>query len=129
MIHSCNCEFCTYGAKKEVTYSRKRYIFVCAGCDRLADTTRKDTLTCSPACRVAANRSGNIQRLKQDARRYAITASMILQAAAAWQLMPDAMNDKLGDADFIFDDLNADLQKKFDALVSRAIEAERGVRP
>jgi hypothetical protein len=72
-----------------VTYSRKRYIFKCAGCDCLEESARKDTLTCSPACRVRAHRSGELKRLRELAARMDVDPSAILHAGAAKRLAPD----------------------------------------
>ena len=74
-----------------VTFRPKRYVFVCAGCDRLAaDSARKDQITWSPRCRVAWHRDvDRRRRLTQDARRWDITVPLILQGAAVDRLRPD----------------------------------------
>jgi hypothetical protein len=63
-----------------VTYSSKRYISVCPGCDRLFDTERRDAMTCSPACRVRAHRSGELKRLRSIAKSLKVRPAGILHA-------------------------------------------------
>lgn len=42
------------------------YVYVCAGCDKLA-IGRADSLTCCGACRVRAHRNGSIKVLHKTA--------------------------------------------------------------
>lgn len=84
-----------------VTHSYKRntweWIFCCANCGLMASSPRSDTLTCSPACRVQAHRSGEIKRLKAIAMQLALTdprsgkpnVGMILRCNAVDALRPD----------------------------------------
>jgi hypothetical protein len=64
------------------------WIYVCAGCDLLDEAERRDQVTCSPACRVRAHRSGKLRRLRALAASLEITAASILQAAAVDRLDP-----------------------------------------
>lgn len=73
-----------------VTHQAKRYVFVCLGCDGLADAERKDQITCSPACRSRVHRAPEQrQRLAAIAEQWEITIAGILQAAALDRLRPD----------------------------------------
>ena len=40
-------------------------MFVCAACDQLAFASRSNAITCSPACRVQAQRKGTIRKLTE----------------------------------------------------------------
>ena len=73
-----------------VTLPPKRYsyIYVCAGCDLLDQSERSDTLTCSPACRVAAHRNGAAAALRQLAVAAKVSPALILRAKALQQLCP-----------------------------------------
>lgn len=57
-----------------VTPSGKCYewVFKCAGCGLLSSSVRSDALTCSPACRVRAHRSGATAVRKHLAVKLAI---------------------------------------------------------
>jgi hypothetical protein len=78
-----------------VTYSRKCYLFVCAGCGGLCDSQRADQVTCSPACRVAAHRSGKAQELRTLAASLELKPASIQHAAAIQALRPDLENQIL----------------------------------
>lgn len=65
------------------------YVFQCAGCGLLDMADRRDAITCSPACRVKAHRSGSAARLRRIAEAYGIPPALIRQAAAVELLRPD----------------------------------------
>ena len=65
------------------------YVFQCAGCGLLAQSDRRDVITCSPACRVKAHRSGSAARLRRIAEAYGIPPALIRQTAAVELLRPD----------------------------------------
>ena len=65
----------------------KRHIFVCAGCDLLAESSRSHATTCSPACRVRAHRSGELKRLQKNTSA-GVTCAEVLRAAALLRLRP-----------------------------------------
>ena len=67
----------------------KRYIYVCAGCDLLAESSRSHATTCSPACRVRAHRSGSLKRLQKTITHPECTPAQALQAAAVLRLCPE----------------------------------------
>ena len=79
------------------TLTAKRNIFVCAGCDGLAHSARSDATTCSPGCRVKANRNGTLAKLRADALRFGLVhhrtnkpdVAGILRAAAISRLCPE----------------------------------------
>jgi len=74
-----------------VTDNRIRYITCCAMCDGLFPTPRRDSTTCSPACRTRGHRTGE---LKRQAALFAgiggsdITVAMVMQARARRLLLP-----------------------------------------
>lgn len=106
-----------------VTVRSKCYIFVCAGCCLLAESSRKDTLTCSTACRVKAHRSGKLADIKRVAASFEISAALILQAKAAQMLVPE-LAAKVAQGTLTFDDIRADVQKAFLALVFQQLGEE-----
>jgi hypothetical protein len=71
------------------TYSRKRYVTICAGCQGVFACRRKDQVTCSPKCRVNAHRSGEMKRLQRFADSFEVTVSSMQRAAAVRALRPD----------------------------------------
>jgi hypothetical protein len=97
----------------------REYIYVCAGCDLLALATRRDQLTCSTACRVRANRSGDLPRLRAEAERDGCSPASILQAAAVCRLAPDAVDDVLRGR-LSPDEAQRQARAAFFALVARA---------
>jgi hypothetical protein len=109
---------------RAVTRTRKRYVFLCLGCDFLADSTRSDALTCSPACRVRVHRHPEGQaRLRKDAEAFGITPASILQAAAIYVLRPD-----LGDAVLAGTRTLADIEPEiYGAYLARVLAAERAL--
>ena len=64
------------------------YVFVCAGCGLLAESTRSDALTCSRACRVRAHRNGALKQLRREATKGDVPPALMLQIAAALRLAP-----------------------------------------
>jgi hypothetical protein len=99
-----------------VTYSTKRYIAACAGCDALFESQRKDQLTCSPGCRVKAHRSGALKELRSVASRLEIAPSIIKQAAALRLLRPD-FEPKVLAGKLTLSEAMPDLCTAFDRLV------------
>lgn len=66
------------------------YIYVCAGCDLLNEFERSDCMTCSPACRVRAHRSGELKRLRALALQLRIpNPAMLLHTKALQQLLSE----------------------------------------
>ena len=104
-------------------FSEKRYVFVCAGCGCLDDASRRDVMTCSPACRVKAQRSGELRRRRALALEFDIEPSSMGHAAAAQILCPDlAALIKSGKrrADgrpMTFDDIQPDLGRAFNRAI------------
>ncbi len=62
----------------DVTVSSKRYIAVCRGCDLMFETSRKDQLTCSDACRVKAHRNGSLKALRDFCKAFDIEPHMLV---------------------------------------------------
>jgi hypothetical protein len=69
--------------------SQQQYISVCAGCDKLFESARRDQLTCSNACRVRAHRSGELKRLRQIAAQWEVRTDAMMQIRALTLLRPD----------------------------------------
>ncbi len=73
-----------------VTYSRKRYVFVCLACDRLSEASRADQVTCSPRCRVHLHRHPElVADLRVLAAKMHITVAQGQHAAALLRLCPE----------------------------------------
>jgi hypothetical protein len=76
-----------------VTLPLKRYIRVCAGCDLLFPSARIDQVTCSPACRVRAHRSGRLRRLREQHRTVSelrgVSPALALELNALMRLCPN----------------------------------------
>lgn len=72
-----------------VTHRPMCYVYVCAGCNLLSCSDRRDQVTCSTRCRVRAHRNGSLRTLRASAARWEITAAGILQAKALDLLRPD----------------------------------------
>ncbi len=108
---------------RAVTDRAKRYVYVCAGCDGLADAARRDVITCSPACRVAWHRDTDRRRtLTTDAERWDITVAQLLQAAAVDRLRPD-LADAVIAGRVTLADISADVWRAYWAAVMAAAKA------
>ena len=91
-----------------VTAKPKSYVFQCAGCKGLAQSSRSDAITCSPACRVKANRTGEAKRLRDIAARAEVykpgtldpDPAQVVQAKALRLLVPELW-DKCLDGDML----------------------------
>lgn len=70
----------------------KRHIILCPGCGCIEEVRRSDTLTCSPACRVRAHRSGAAAKVRDLAREAHVPPSLIVRAQAL-----EAMRDDQGE--------------------------------
>lgn len=95
-----------------VTYSRKRYIAVCAGCDLLFEAERRDQLTCSPACRVRAHRSGELKRRTAIAASLRIPVAMMGHAQALTRLRPD-LEPRIMSGDATYDEMQPEVCEAF----------------
>lgn len=71
-----------------VTHSPKCYVSVCVGCDLLFQTSRKDQLTCSTACRVRAHRNGSVEALRVVAMKMKIPPALLQRCKAVDRLLP-----------------------------------------
>lgn len=105
-----------------VTYSRKRYVFVCAGCGLLADSVRRDQMTCSTACRVRAHRNGTLQRWKDIAASQGIPPAMIGQAQAIGRLRPD-LEQQCKEGTLTIDEAQPDMLQAFNKLLADILDA------
>ncbi|NRP22390.1 hypothetical protein LPJGGPFB_05649 [Ensifer adhaerens] len=105
----------------DVTYSRKRYISVCVGCDLLFETVRKDQVTCSGACRVKAHRNGALKALNAHAKAFKVPRCGIGFSRAIGLLRPDLRKQVAsGEVDMI--DIMPDLCDAFDELARQVLE-------
>jgi hypothetical protein len=69
-------------------------VFVCAVCDKLAISGRSSAMTCSPACRVQAHRTGKIKELAAFAHAFADhrNAALMLRERALVYLFGDEVD-------------------------------------
>lgn len=109
-----------------VTDSDKRYVFVCAGCDKLAESERSDAITCSTACRVRAHRNGSLKTLRAIAKAWDITPAMIQRAAAIEELAPEFEGALLdGTRQIDEDEIRETVYRRF---IERAMTAARAAQ-
>jgi len=111
------------------------YVYVCAGCDLLGEAERSDCMTCSPACRVRAHRSGEIKRLREIAEQIRVSPASILHAKALERLLPDRVDEmivRMGEQPIMdqvrgisWFDNQPDIRKAFYALIYKQINEER----
>jgi len=104
-----------------VTLQTKRYIFVCIGCEKLTESARRDQLTCSPACRVRAHRSGAATKRKSAAEMWDVRPAMLGHAAALRRLRPD-LSDKIMSRELTIFDAMPMVVAAFDDLVRKILE-------
>lgn len=107
-----------------VTFRPKRYIFVCLGCRLLAESNRRDTLTCSPSCRVRAHRSGSVKKQQAIADLHQVSVAMLGHAAAVRMLRPDLVDDIIR-GKVTMDDAMPMAAAVFDERVRRILKAQR----
>jgi hypothetical protein len=69
------------------------YVYECAGCNHLGTSERSDCLTCSPACRVRAHRSGALKKIRSDAAQCRKTPALLQHAKAMKKLLPDRYDE------------------------------------
>ena len=105
-----------------VTHHDKRYIFVCAGCGYLSESSRSDALTCSVACRVSAHRSGNLKRIRNIADSFDIAPARLLQAKAIKAVRPDLAMETLAGR-LTIDDAQPQMRRTFDEMLLREAQA------
>lgn len=99
----------------------RNIISYCPCCETLYEASRRDQLTCSPACRVRAHRTGSLDELRRIAKTLHIHPALILRAHAVEMLRPDlAQRMAAGEVDHedILDELEA-------AFSARAMQAAR----
>ena len=111
-------------ANQPVTDKPKRYpyVFVCAGCRRLADSERSDTITCSPACRVRSSRNGFGKGLRKLAKQWDVKPASILQSEAAEWLIDDVKR-QIMHREITLNDIRGDIWRAYWALVEKSMEA------
>lgn len=88
------------------------WVYVCIGCGLLDQTERRDTITCSTACRVRAHRNGSSKALREAAAAFKIDASGIAQAEAVRVLRPDLI-PKMEAGLLELEDMQADMSRAF----------------
>jgi len=83
---------------------RARYVCCCANCDRLFESSRRDRVTCSGACRVSAHRNGLLKALRELANTLDLPLHELLQMQATSQLCPQLF-EQIGEGTRELDDL------------------------
>lgn len=71
---------------------RPNYVYVCWGCDLLADSERSDAITCSPACRVAWHRNPRRAEILESMKKpffEGVTPAGVARIRAVNILRPD----------------------------------------
>lgn len=97
-------------------------MFVCVGCDLLADSGRSDTLSCSTACRVRAHRNGSLEALRGLARTHDVSSAAIQQARAIDRLRPD-LAEQIRVGKLNLDDTRGEVWSAFVSVLARQLEA------
>lgn len=111
-----------------VTDGPNRYIIsYCPCCETLYEATRRDQLTCSPACRVRAHRTGKLTELKRTADALRIHPALTLRSHAVEILRPD-LAQKIAAGEVEYDDILPDLEAAFSARVMKAVRMSEGER-
>ncbi|AWC25475.1 hypothetical protein CO731_04972 [Aminobacter sp. MSH1] len=107
-----------------VTDEPNRYIIsYCPMCETVYEASRRDQLTCSPACRVKAHRTGRLDELKRVAKFLDIHPSLALRAQATEILRPD-LGRKIAAGEIDYDDILSEMDAAYNA---RAMQAARMV--
>jgi hypothetical protein len=115
------CPQCGYRAR--VTPSRKRYVVICAGCDRLFEASRSDQFTCSPACRTEIHRKPEKLALTRKlARQGAVSIAQVLRDAAMARLIPDGdpVARRIIHGETSRAELERIVSERFDALIAES---------
>ncbi len=105
-------------------------VFICAGCGLLSSSQRNDAMTCSPACRVRAHRSGELKRLRALAEDMRIMPATILHARAVKELCPE-LSDQITAGKFHWREdpfKRPEIVEAFYNRLSREIERARSRR-
>lgn len=69
--------------------SNAQRVFLCCGCQLLAVSDRRDTMTCSPACRTVACRNGSLKALRKIADKWEVRPGLLVEARALSALLPE----------------------------------------
>lgn len=64
-------------------------VFLCCGCRLLAASSRRDTMTCSAACRTLVCRNGSLKTLRKIAGDWDVRPGLLLEAQALSLLLPE----------------------------------------
>jgi len=107
-----------------VTLKPKCYTFVCLGCDLLAQSSRSDAVTCSPACRVRAHRSGAAAENKLLAKKIDVPIGMMGQVKAVIALRPD-LAERIRGGEIEIDEAQRGMAQAFFAIACKQAEALR----
>lgn len=99
------------------TDTTKRYVFVCAACDLLAESGRSDTITCSPRCRAWLHRNRHhLDGLQAQCDAMKITLQLVLQAKAVYRLRPD-LSAKVIAGNLELKDTRGDVSRTFNRML------------
>ncbi|MEQ9002333.1 MAG: hypothetical protein RIE74_02090 [Pseudomonadales bacterium] len=89
----------------------------------LADSNRRDTLTCSTACRVRAHRTGAMREFRTAAEDANVPPWLLAQVAAAMRLGSEFSERIRRGKDIDDDDFREDVCNAFDEVLQAALEA------
>jgi len=107
-----------------VTARPKCYTFICVGCGLLAQSSRSDAITCSPACRVRAHRTGAAAENKRLAQKIHVPIGLLVQIRAIITLRPDlAERIRLGEIEA--DEAQPEMAGEYWAIARDAAQAGR----
>ena len=105
-----------------VTLKPKCYTFICLGCGLLAQSSRSDTVTCSPACRVRAHRTGPAAENRLLAQKIKVPIGMMGQVKAVIALRPD-LAERIRCGEIEIDQTQREMAQAFWAIARKQAEA------
>jgi hypothetical protein len=109
-----------------VTDEPNRYIIsYCPCCETVYEASRRDQLTCSPACRVKAHRTGRLNELKRVSKFLDIHPSLALRSQAVEILRPD-LAQRIAAGEIDHDDIGPEMEAAFNARVMQAARMVMG---
>jgi hypothetical protein len=105
-------------------------VFVCAGCGLLEVSSRRNACTCSPACRVRAQRNGYWRIIKTIKAMLGddVTAAGIQQATAIKLLCPELMPQIMAGT-LTLEDAQPEAYREFIRLLFAEVDAQRQAAP
>jgi hypothetical protein len=114
-------------AAKTETLSTKRYVIKCLECGVLDEVSRKNVLTCSPACRVRAHRNGTIKRYRAAAESMGFPVTLSPRINALIELRPD-LAKRVQSGELTEEDARPEIIKSFWQRVLEEVKGLEGER-